>query len=72
MEAYPCRVQLEGIVFNGSKPVVSLSDQASRKDQIFSLLLKQSSQSCIPESMPRLQIFSQAGNEKYFIGKYFN
>ena len=52
-QAYPCRVQLEGIVAsNGTKPVVSLNDQASRKDHIFSMLLKRSMQSCIPESMP--------------------
>ena len=53
-QAYPCRVQLEGIVSNGTKPTVSLSDQVSRKDQIFSVLLKQSSQLCFPESMPGL------------------
>ena len=54
VQAYPCRVQLEGIVSNGTKPMISLSDQTSRKDQIFSVLLKQSSQSCIPESVPGL------------------
>ena len=47
-----CRVLLEGIVSNGTKPVVDLknSNSTNRKNNIFSLLLKESDESCVPLS----------------------
>ena len=47
-----CRVLLEGIVSNDTKPVVDLknSNSTNRNNNIFSLLLKESDRSCVPQS----------------------